>query len=362
MRTVMEYYQEKVKKICDLRDLAEANRKSLNWDKSMLELEFQGGLKNLVSVYNMNVPKDDSHDGGYIYIYDSNSIFYKVFDSEPVYVVYDSLSNKLEFLKVDRMIAKAPYRTHPKNNGRTKVINCVCDDIIFSIEAMAAASINITAAGYQQLAESMIRRFLIQNIHGVESYLTDNKKVRTLVDSNISMFLRIMPAINTQNYYKKLLNMRHDYTDERIPVKDLENFMDEKITNWISKNKKYMQEVIVSAMNLSDFIRHIFFNKYSGDSEFVGRSSTLEDFTSVRCSIQLTGRWYGVKREIILKELNKRSDKVLGYARLIMYTDPDIKKHKKDIRLVNIIINGDNIELVYTMDDVIAPRNDGYDD
>lgn len=362
MRTVMEYYQEKVKKICDLRDLAETNRKSLKWDKSMLELEFQGEMKNMMSVYNMNIPNDDSHDGGYIYIYDSNSIFYKVFDKEPVYIVYDSLSKKIEFLKVDRIIAKAPYRTHPKNNGRTKVINCVCNDIIFSIEGMAAVNINITAAGYQQIAESMVRRFLIQNIHGVDTYLTDSKKVRTLIDSNISMFLKIMPAINTQNYYKKLLNMRNDYLDERIPVKDLEKFMDEKITTWISKNKKYMQEVIVSAMSLSDFIRHIFFNKYSGDSEFAGRSSTLEDFTSVRCFIQLTGRWYGVRRETVLKELNKRSDKVLGYARLIMYTDKDVKKHKKDIKLVNIIINGDNIELVYTRGDIIAPRNDDYDD
>lgn len=362
MRTVMEYYQEKVKKICDLRDLAETNRKSLNWDKSMLELEFQGGLKNLVSVYNMNVPKDDSHDGGYIYIYDSNSIFYKVFDSEPVYVVYDSLSNKLEFLKVDRMIVKAPYRSHPKNNGRTKVVNCVCNDIIFSIEGMTSTNINITAAGYQQLAESMVRRFLLQNIYGVGSYITDSKKLRTLVDSNISMFLRIIPSVNTQNYYKELLNMRYKYVDERIPVKDLEDLMDKEITSWISKNKKYMKSVIVSAMNLSDFIRHIYFNKYSGDVECAARSSTLEDFTSVRCFIQLTARWYGVQRQIILKELNRRSDKILEYARLIMYADPNIKKHKKDIRLVNIIINGDNIELVYTRDDVIAPRNDGYDD
>ena len=105
-------------------------------------------------------------------------------------------------------------------------------------------------------------------------------------------------------------------------------------------------------MKLKDMVRHIFFSKYNGTAEYVGRASTKDEFTSVRCTMQLSMQYYKLDRKEILKELDRRQDQVLKYTRLIMGTDPAINKVKKKIKLVNIIISNDSIELVYVRTDL----------
>lgn len=352
MRTVMEYYQKKVGKLADLRDIGETNRTTLVGDNTILELNFMGDLKYPVPKINILPPSDPIHDGGIVYIMDNNVVFYKLFKNNPIYMVYDILEKNIEFLKVDKMISRQPYKTHPGSTGKTTVTNCICDGVLFAIESALNYKVNVSCTRYQYLAEDTLKRFISQNINGSDKHISRTAADRSLIDSNISLFIKWMSFLDSTEYYRMLLKMRKSYYDEKIPVKDIENIMQDKTNSYIIKNKRYICNVIMLAMKLKDMVRHIFFSKYNGTAEYVGRASTKDEFTSVRCTMQLSMQYYKLEREDILKELNRRQDDVLRYARLIMGTDPAISKVKKKIKLVNIIISNDSIELVYVRTDL----------
>ena len=346
MKTMMQYYQEKFKGETNLKSYAKRNGKLVRGDKSTMCMVVDNNVKYIEHEQHIPLPKN-VYDGDILYIKDSNIIIYKVFKKDPVYMIYDKIRLTVEFIRVDKLMPDAPYRLNGKIGNRTSATNCISDGILFALDTPINYDTECTCSTYMDMAESMIKRFVSINVPGTDEYLYSHREsVKTLIETNINMLIRFIPELETSRFYNTLINMSNNYKDGRIPLYDMKSNFQDIISKWIEKYGKSIIVIMKSSLELVDIARYSFFTKYS-ENPIVGHPVDKKPFGGIKFVLELLPKYHSSRREDIEKIIVNRSDSILKYSRLIMYTDPEIKKSRKDISLVNISVYGDTIELIY---------------